>query len=968
MRKILFLFAGLLCFFIGQSQYRLGFRVANIQPGEQFWVRVNMPPGDPGWGEPYLLSIDQSGVVYCPWTEPAGASVFFMPQAGISPRTCLYNGNNSGVAHFTNADVIIDLACGSPPTEQPTHPFFIRIDNIIPGEVFKYFLSGRPWDTIQLNYNQKTARFATLFRKGDLIEVSTRDQVPRFCSYDIPYVIKDTGNTMVLNCGTAGPDRKVILTTSAPGTGENFEFIIERNYRRVTTLSVTSTNYQNVATALLFSKGDTLRFYQSLGPRNCNPAYSYIVPDTGDLRINLNCAAVVPGKVGITVNRPPVGKTLTFRCEKNGQTLPLLVITGPNQTGYFQGDFQPGDTVVIWPPPMSETLCLFDGQSVARFRFTQNRLIKASCGFYIALDIDSLASNERFQFEISSSDGQKDTLVYQLTNTRPTYFAHSSFYQGDTIHIRQLSGPRMCNLPAMVLMTGFHTTIRLSCSKPGDGSVGGNTNLKNYIAGTIVGTAGSRLAIRSGKNEELNITIGANGSSGFRFPREYAEGEQYSVSIKTAPPTCNCAILPAASGTMPVDSTELTIICKPPIELASRSTDNKITNTFYETSAPVVGGRGADEGRYVAFVSSGTGLDGSSGKYRQVYLRDMKTGTTKMISRAPDGSEGNNNSFAPAISLDGRSVAFESYATNLAGGDNNGVRDVYVWKEGSGVNWVSQGGNGESYEPRIDGDGSSIVFSSGASTLVAGVEGTSTVNTILWDNGSFTLLSKDPRTGKGVGGAAPDISANGNIIVFCSFSDKLVQDDRNGLWDIFIYKRGIPVLKRISNTSGGGDRDQGTESASRVVSASISGQGSDIVFSTTATNMVSGDNNKMQDIFMCNNNGLNVRRISVTSNNIEGDGDSPIEQGGRIGISYDGKWVCYNTNAGNLGLAKGNIVLQNTQTGKIIPVTNSIYNTSGRPMISAMAAYVVAGCSEKLDGRFTSSGIFEFFTGASLSQ
>jgi len=147
------------------------------------------------------------------------------------------------------------------------------------------------------------------------------------------------------------------------------------------------------------------------------------------------------------------------------------------------------------------------------------------------------------------------------------------------------------------------------------------------------------------------------------------------------------------------------------------------------------------------------------------------------------------------------------------------------------------------------------------------------------------------------------------------------------------------------------------------VNASISGDGRSVVYSTTATNMVPGDNNKLQDIFICHADGIGVQRLSVGAGNQEADGDSPVEQGGKIGISYDGTWITYNSAASNLGVAKGNIILQNTRTGKIIPVTNSIYNTTGRPMVSRTGAYVVAGCSEKLDTRYVSSGIFEFFTG-----
>ena len=111
---------------------------------------------------------------------------------------------------------------------------------------------------------------------------------------------------------------------------------------------------------------------------------------------------------------------------------------------------------------------------------------------------------------------------------------------------------------------------------------------------------------------------------------------------------------------------------------------------------------------------------------------------------------------------------------------------------------------------------------------------------------------------------------------------------------------------------------------------------------------------------MCSASGGSVRRISQ-GNVGEGNGDSPVNQGERIGISYFGTWITYNTSADNLGVLKGNIVLQNTRTGRIIPVTDTRSGSTARPLVSREGAYVIAGCSEKYDTRFSSSGIFVFF-------
>lgn len=103
--------------------------------------------------------------------------------------------------------------------------------------------------------------------------------------------------------------------------------------------------------------------------------------------------------------------------------------------------------------------------------------------------------------------------------------------------------------------------------------------------------------------------------------------------------------------------------------------------------------------------------------------------------------------------------------------------------------------------------------------------------------------------------------------------------------------------------------------------------------------------------------------MSTSAGNSDTEGDSPIGQGEKPGISYDGKWIACNTNATNPGVPKGNIIIQNTNTGEVVPIIAITAGSTARPMLSATGAYVVAGCSKKYDQRFPLSGIFFFNTG-----
>jgi Ca2+-binding RTX toxin-like protein len=84
-------------------------------------------------------------------------------------------------------------------------------------------------------------------------------------------------------------------------------------------------------------------------------------------------------------------------------------------------------------------------------------------------------------------------------------------------------------------------------------------------------------------------------------------------------------------------------------------------------------------GRYVAFEGGSNLVNGDTNGYGDIFVKDLQTGTTKRISVASDGTQGNDGSYYPSISADGRYVAFESWASNLVSGDTNGAYDIFVY-------------------------------------------------------------------------------------------------------------------------------------------------------------------------------------------------------------------------------------------------------------------------------------------------
>ena len=133
------------------------------------------------------------------------------------------------------------------------------------------------------------------------------------------------------------------------------------------------------------------------------------------------------------------------------------------------------------------------------------------------------------------------------------------------------------------------------------------------------------------------------------------------------------------------------------------------------------------DGRYVAFQSDASNLvPGDTNQARDVFVRDLRSGTTRRVSVATGGTQANDPSYSPAISADGRYVAFESNASNLVTGDTNHSFDVFVRDFRSGttqrVSVASDGtqANGDSYGQAISADGRYVTFDSDASNLVPG--------------------------------------------------------------------------------------------------------------------------------------------------------------------------------------------------------------------------------------------------------
>jgi len=204
------------------------------------------------------------------------------------------------------------------------------------------------------------------------------------------------------------------------------------------------------------------------------------------------------------------------------------------------------------------------------------------------------------------------------------------------------------------------------------------------------------------------------------------------------------------------------------------------------------------DGRYVACVSLASYLVANdTNNANDVFVRDRLAATTWCASMGVNEATGMGSSGSPSISGDGRFVAFESYASNLAPGDYNGTSDIFVYdREANETTLVSKNGNGQSASgasrnPCLSPDGRYVSFESSASDLVAD-DGNGCTDIFLHDRETGETVRVSVSTeGLETDGAsgASCVNATGRFVVFDSIANHLVLDDSNTAWDIFLRDR-----------------------------------------------------------------------------------------------------------------------------------------------------------------------------------
>lgn len=235
----------------------------------------------------------------------------------------------------------------------------------------------------------------------------------------------------------------------------------------------------------------------------------------------------------------------------------------------------------------------------------------------------------------------------------------------------------------------------------------------------------------------------------------------------------------------------------------------------------------------IAFTArAGNLIPGDDNEAYDVFVWDSSAGVVERVSVTADGAQANDDSGAILfhegaiaaldISDDGRFVVFASLAANLTADPIKACQDYRGYertcvniflhdRETGETRLVTQNSNGDSTQLALSGDGRTLVFSSVADNLTPDVPACAELpvpvncgHIYLYDveTGSISLVDKTP-DGRPANGVGfhPTISADGRIILFASTADNLVPGDTNRQQDIFLYYRDTGRIERISLTN-----------------------------------------------------------------------------------------------------------------------------------------------------------------------
>jgi len=294
-------------------------------------------------------------------------------------------------------------------------------------------------------------------------------------------------------------------------------------------------------------------------------------------------------------------------------------------------------------------------------------------------------------------------------------------------------------------------------------------------------------------------------------------------------------------------------------------------------------------------------LDGVTTTNAQIYSYNTITGDLKLVTAGPSGTGGNSWSWAPYVSGDGKRIAFRSSASNLIDGvttqtdENIYVYDadtdatILVTKGASGI-----GGNTYSRQCDISRDGNFVVYVSRASDMVGATTDGAHENVFVYDIAQGTTKLITPGTsGTGADGqcAGVTMSADNTKVFFVSRATNLINGfPTNGRLNVFMYDMTTQVTTLLTTGSSG---NGGNGNSMR---PTVSNDGTTITFHSEATDLIDGIMaNGYQQVYRydLSTGEMTLVTPGPTGNGADSDSNRPH-------ISGDGNQIIFQSSASNL--------------------------------------------------------------------
>ena len=381
----------------------------------------------------------------------------------------------------------------------------------------------------------------------------------------------------------------------------------------------------------------------------------------------------------------------------------------------------------------------------------------------------------------------------------------------------------------------------------------------DLIAADTNGAADAFLARLEGMTGAMKIRRVSVSSDGLqaREPLASHQAEDWSFPTAISSDGWTVGFVSQADNLVPADTNGMPDVFVHDVKSGITSRANLASDGTESAQENMPAGTLSRDGRYVAFHSTSYSLVPDPG-CAGVYLRDTKTGTTEQVSLTWDGRTDTGCSYwgngAAVISSEASAVAFTFRGGDLVQGVWADHIQVFARDLAAGETWLvsatgtGQAGNAMSESPDVSADGRTVSFWSAASDLVGDDLNEAGDIFVRERDGGLERVSVSSDGAEADGDSySPSISESGRYVVFVSSATNLVGGDENGVDDVFVHDRLTGRTARVSVAMDGGEANGASGPAV------ISGDGLVIGFSSAASNLMPADHNRAVDLFLVPN-------------------------------------------------------------------------------------------------------------------